>query len=179
MRKSKIDTRYITTAAIIAAMYAVLVVALPVLSKFEFRISEMLTILPVFTPAAIPGLTVGCVAANFVSAIGDFNLAGIWDTLFGSCATLIAAILTRSLRNILITKFKLPVLATLPPVIINAIIIPLEIGLFFPEGTFWQTYTYWAGMIFISQFVTCVIGGLVLYVALRPEKIRNRLFASR
>jgi len=177
MQKTQ-KTRYITTGAIIAALYAVLVVAVPALSRFEFRVSEILTILPVFTPAAIPGLTVGCIAANFTSALGDFNLAGVWDTLFGSCATLIAAILTRRLRGVLITGAKLPIPAALPPVIVNALIIPLEITLVTMSRFDMNTYLYWAGIIAFTQAVTCIVGGLILYKALAGNRVRFTLFGE-
>ena len=126
-RKDRI--KYIVTGAIIAATYA----GLTYLSNFfglaygpiQLRISEVLTILPLFTPAAIPGLTIGCFIAN----IGSFNVA---DLLFGTSATLCAAWLTYILRDK--TVKGLPIFAFLPPVIINALVIGFDIAIFLPSN---------------------------------------------
>ena len=106
-------TLFITEAAAIAAIYTVLVLIFQMTSfgPIQFRIAEALTVLPYFTPAAIPGVTIGC----FLSAI--FSGADILDIVFGSLATLIAAILSYQLRR---HKFLVPI----PPILANAIIIP-------------------------------------------------------
>ncbi len=105
-------TKYLLQGAIIAAVYAVLTIVLAPISygPMQVRISEALTVLPVFTPAAIPGLFVGCFVANMVGPYGAI------DMICGSIATLIAAMLTYKLRNN--TWF-----APLPPVVLNGVII--------------------------------------------------------
>ena len=112
-------TRYLTHAAVIAALYAALTIlaaAIPAVGTFMFgpfqvRISEALTILPFFTPAAIPGLTIGCLISNIVGVA--FGLGGgILDILFGTLATFAAALCTSRLRQ--------SWLAPLPPVLFNA-----------------------------------------------------------
>ncbi len=115
----KFSTRRLTFTAAIAAIYVVLTVAFAPLSFgwIQFRVSEALTILPFFTPLAIPGLTIGVLIANLYSS------AGVLDLIFGPLATLIAAILTSKIKN----KW----LAPLPPVIINAIIIGVMLGVVF------------------------------------------------
>ena len=108
-----ITTNQITTGAIIAALYAVLTILLAPISygPVQFRVSEALCILPIFTPAAVPGLFIGCIISNL------FNpAASLIDIIFGSLATLIAALLTRKLRGNVW-------LATLPPVILNGLIV--------------------------------------------------------
>jgi len=129
----------------------------------QVRFSEALTILPLFTPAAIPGLTIGCFIAN----IGSFNLL---DMIFGTLATLIAAVLTYFLRNL---KFKkLPLLALFPPVIINAVIIGLEIAFFFlPKGFTMYGFIISALQVGAGQLIACYGLGLPLYFALRSKKI--------
>lgn len=99
--------------ALLAAVYAVVTyVTAPIsFGPIQFRISEALCILPVFTPAAIPGLFVGCFLANFMSG------AAPMDVIFGSLATLIGAVGTYQLRH-------RGVLAALPPIAANALIIP-------------------------------------------------------
>ncbi len=111
MKKSKL----ITQSAIIASLYVVLTFAANSLGlasgAIQIRLSEALTILPFFTPAAIPGLFIGCLISNIL--VGGV----IWDIIFGSLATLIGAIGTYYLRK---HKWLTP----LPPIISNAIIIP-------------------------------------------------------
>ena len=82
-------TRFIVRSSVIAALYAALtlVLALVAYGPVQFRVSEALTILPLFFPEAIPGLFVGCFIANIPS--------GLWDMVIGSAATLIAAVATR------------------------------------------------------------------------------------
>lgn len=106
-------TTFITQAAMIAAIYVVVTM---VFAPFGFgevqvRISEALTILPLFTPAAIPGLFIGCIIANL------FGRAIVLDVVFGSIATLIGAVGTYLLRK---NKW----LAPIPPIVANALIVP-------------------------------------------------------
>jgi len=107
------STLNLAYAAVLAAVYAVITYMTAPISfgPIQFRISEALCILPVFMPAAVPGLFVGCFLANFLSG------AAIMDVVFGSIATLIGAIGTRALRN-------KGVLAAVPPIVSNALIIP-------------------------------------------------------
>lgn len=104
---------FLTEAAVIAAIYTVLVLIFQ-LSSFgpvQFRVAEALTVLPYFTPAAIPGVTIGC----FLSAV--LSGADILDMIFGSLATLIAAIISYKLRRY---KYLVPI----PPIIANALVVP-------------------------------------------------------
>ena len=123
--KTENKVRFLALSAVIAALYAVLTYAAAAVNlaygPFQFRFSEALTVLPAFTPAAIPGLAVGCLLSNLASPLG------IVDWVFGTLATLLAACCTYMLRNV---KWKeIPILAPLPPVIFNALIIPLLIPL--------------------------------------------------
>ncbi|MBE0600430.1 MAG: QueT transporter family protein, partial [Firmicutes bacterium] len=106
--------RDLTVAAVIAALYAALTVAFAPISygAVQFRIAEALTLLPILFPQAIPGLAVGCLVANLIGGYG------IWDVVFGTLATLLAAILTYGLR-------KTVCLAAIPPVAVNAVVIGL------------------------------------------------------
>ena len=106
-------TRIIALGAAIAAVYAALTyVTAPIsFSAIQFRVSEAFCILPVFTAAAVPGVTVGCFLANFLAG------AAPMDVVFGTLATFIGAIGTRALR-------KAGPLAAIPPIVSNALIIP-------------------------------------------------------
>lgn len=108
-------TKYLTLAAVIGALYAALTLLSAVfglaVGPFEFRISEALTILPVLTPAAVPGLFVGCLGANLLCG------AALPDVIFGSLATLLGALGSYCTR-------KHPVLPYLCPIVSNAVVIP-------------------------------------------------------
>lgn len=167
MSKQKSRLRYIITAALIAAIYA----ALTYFGSFfglsygpiQIRFSEALTILPIFTPAAIPGLTIGCFIAN----IGSFNPL---DMIFGTFATFLAALLTYFLKDI--TFGKLPILALLPPVIINALLIGFEIAVFFlADGYSFFGFLISAIQVGVGQLIACYGLGLPLYLALKSKKI--------
>ena len=167
MKNPKAKLQYITTAAIIAAIYA----ALTYFGAFfglsygpiQLRFSEVLTVLPIFTPAAIPGLAVGCFIAN----IGSFNLI---DMVFGTIATLIAAILTRLFKDI--TLKGLPLLSLFPPVIVNALIIGLEIAIFFlPEGLSFYGFLISAFQVGIGQLIVCYVLGIPFYLTVKKTKL--------
>lgn len=119
------STRFIAQAAMIAALYAALTLALTFSSYglIQFRVSEVLTVLPYFTPAAIPGLFIGCILGNLASPFG------IIDIICGSAASLFAAILSRKMPK----KWLVP----LPPILMNAVIVGLELHFY----AIWQNVT--------------------------------------
>lgn len=112
MVKKLFSTRSLCLSAIIAALYAVLTMFLPALSygAWQCRVSEAMTLLPVVLPQAIPGLFVGCLVANLLSPVG------VLDIIFGSLATLLAAVGTYALR-------ERPILAAVCPVVANGVIV--------------------------------------------------------
>ncbi len=107
---------FIAKTAIIAALYAVITIVLAPISygQLQFRVSEILTVLPYFTPAAIPGLFIGCLLSNI------FSPNGILDIIVGSLSTLAAAFLSHKMKK----KWLVP----LPPVVINGIFIGLMLS---------------------------------------------------
>lgn len=111
MFKRILTTRSLAVSAVIAALYAALTLLLAPISygNLQCRVSEAMTLLPLLTPAAIPGLFVGCVIANLYTG-------SVLDIVFGSLATLLAAAGTYSLR-------KKPVLAGACPVVFNGLIV--------------------------------------------------------
>ena len=129
MKKRQKQITALVHGAMIAAIYAAATYLSAVFGiaygNIQFRLSEALTILSVFTPAAVPGLTVGCILGNITSPMG------IWDILFGSAATLLAAVSARALRKTTIKGF--PFLSLLMPVIFNALIVGAEITFLFIE----------------------------------------------
>jgi uncharacterized membrane protein len=167
--------RKLAQSGLIAAMYTALTLVVPAASfgLVQFRIAETLTILPVFTYTAIPGLTIGCVIANIAGLAMGANLAGAWDIVFGSLATFAAAWMSYVLRNI---KVKgLPLLSTLPPIIINAVVVGLELTIML-YGFSWQNFLLAFLYVGIGQFAACTLCGLALYAALTRSGADRYLF---
>lgn len=169
MNKKK--TVFVVEAAVIAALYAGLTYAAGLLNLayggIQFRFSEALTILAALSPAAIPGLTIGCFLGNITSPYG------LVDIVCGTLATLIAAVLSYWTRKV---KFKdLPLLSAIFPVITNAIIIGLEIVLFMPEGFKMQAFLITAGQIAIGQLVICYGLGIPLYKVIKKTNLDKNL----
>lgn len=178
MRTTK-NVRFLTQAAMIAALYAVLTYAAAAVNlaygAVQFRFSEALTVLPVFTPAAIPGLAVGCFLANLGSPLG------LVDWIFGTGATLLAAVGTWMARKIQIKG--VPVLAPLPPVIANVVLVGFELSFLSSAGTFalgnftWAAFGASALSVGIGELVICYALGLPLLLALRKTGASQRLFS--
>ena len=153
---------FITQAAMIAALYVVLTVFINAFNlasgAIQVRISEALTILPFFTPAAIPGLFIGCLISNIVTGCLP------WDVVFGSMATLIGALGTYALR-----KYKF--LAPIPPIFANALIVPIILIKVYavPDAYWFLLLTVSAG-----EVISCGILGMILLFAL--NKYRDIIF---
>ncbi|MBQ1377808.1 MAG: QueT transporter family protein [Lachnospiraceae bacterium] len=158
MRKNK-RTLYLTQGAVTAALYVVftyLAAAIGLSSGvIQVRFSEALCILPIFTPAAIPGLFAGCLLANALTG------AVVWDVVFGSLATLAGALGTRLLR-------KQPFAALWPPVLSNMIVVPLVLIHAYHVGDAWWYLVLTVGA---GEVISCVIlGGLLYKVLKKTEK---------
>ena len=150
---------FMTQAAMIAAIYVALTYLFAPISfsEIQVRIAEALTILPVFTPAAVPGLFIGCLIGNTVSG------ALLPDIICGSLATLIGAFFTWKLRN------AHPFLAPVPPIVANTLVVPFVLK-----------YAYLVDLpiplmmltVCIGEVLSCGVLGLIFYYALRPHKER-------
>lgn len=155
------NTAFLSQAAMIAAIYVVLTYVFAPFSfgEIQVRIAEALTILPLFTPAAVPGLFIGCLIGNILGG------AILPDIVFGSIATLIGAFGTYLLRN------QLPVLAPLPPILANTVIVPFILhfgyGVALPIPFLMLT-------IGIGEILSCGVLGIILYIALK--KYKNIIF---
>ncbi len=159
MRKNRV--LFLTQAAMIAAIYVVLTVFFAPFSfgQIQVRIAEALTILPFFTSAAIPGVTIGCLVGN---AIGG---AIVPDIILGSLATLLGTICTYLLRQ------KSEYLAPLPAILANTVIIPLILryayGVPLPIPLLMLT-------VGLGEILSCGVLGMILLRALK--KYRYRIF---
>ena len=155
MSRSPSPARTLTLAAVIAALYTVLGYFGNVFSltfgAVQIRFAEALTVLPFFFPAAVPGLTIGCLITNLASPFGPL------DVVFGTLATALAAMLTR--------RMKKPWLAPLPPILTNLIFLPpiwawTEIGAV--NEAFWAAWSFNCATFLLGQTVACYGLGLLL-----------------
>lgn len=157
----KLNVLFMAQAAMIAAIYVVITLLFAPFSfgEVQIRLSEALTILPVFTPAAIPGLFIGCLISNILGG------CIVPDIVLGSFATLIGAIFTYSLRN------KSKYLAPVPPILANALIVPfvLRFGYMVPLPIPFMMVT-----VGIGEVISCGLLGMILYTAL--NKYRATIF---
>lgn len=158
----KTNTAFLSQAAMIAAVYVVLTYVFAPFSfgEIQVRVAEALTILPLFTPAAVPGLFIGCLTGNILGG------AILPDIIFGSTATLLGALLTYQLFR------DRPLLAPLPPIIANTLIVPFVLrfgyGIALPIPFMMLT-------VGIGEVLSCGVLGLALYFALR--KYKNIVFS--
>lgn len=157
-----LSTKYIAQIGVIASLYAAITIILAPISygPIQARLSEALTVFPYLTPAAIPGLFVGCVVANIYGGLG------IYDIIGGSLCTLLAGFLT-----FLLSRTKKPILAPLPPVLVNAFGVSLYLHFLF-QLPYWLTVVY----IGIGEIVVCfVLGYPLLRIILAKEKLLEML----
>jgi len=158
MRNFNPKTLFIAQAAIIAAIYVAVTMIFSYTSfgPIQLRFSEALTILPVFTPAAIPGLFIGAFLSNTIGGLGPL------DMIFGSLATLIAAILTYWIRRC--NEF----LAPIPPIVVNALIIPFV--LYYSLDEIPYAIPFMMVTVGVGQILACGLLGTLLYLALRKHR---------
>jgi uncharacterized membrane protein len=154
----KVSPRQISIAGLVAALYFVITIT-PGISAISYgplqvRIAEALTVLPFIFPGAVVGLFAGCLLANI------FGPVGIEDVIFGSLLTFWAAWGTWMLR-----RFNRPLLAPLPPILINGLGVPIYLHVFFDQP-------YWAvvGYITLGEFIACyLLGYPLLRILLRKR----------
>ncbi|MBO5196929.1 MAG: QueT transporter family protein [Lachnospiraceae bacterium] len=149
----KKKTFYLAQAAVIAAIYVVLILLFQPLSfgEVQVRIAEALTILPFFTPAAIPGVAIGCFLGNL---IGGGN---VMDLIFGTLATLIGAAGSYAVRR---NKYLVP----LPPILSNVIIIPWVLKYAY-ELPF--SIPFMMATVGLGEVISCGVLGLILLTFLK------------
>lgn len=153
MSNTRFPTRRLALAGLVAAVYAAatLILPIPQYMGVQFRAAEALTVLPFLFPEAIPGLAVGCFLANLLGS------PIMLDWIFGTLATLLAALWTRRMPNLY--------LAALPPVICNAVIVGAEIAWFTVQnggGAFWPAYGLTALTVGLGELAACYLLGVPL-----------------
>ena len=155
----KVTTKYITHSAIIAALYIILTEISNLFGLasgvIQVRISEALTILPMFTPAAVPGLVVGCLISTIICG----NLFP--DVIFGSLATLLGALGTYYLGK---NKY----LGAMFPILANTIIIPFVLKFVY---CFDKAIWYFMVTVGIGEIISCGLLGVLLYEIIKKKKV--------
>ncbi|NLN64088.1 MAG: QueT transporter family protein [Clostridiaceae bacterium] len=148
---------FIVQAAIVAALYAALTLIFLPLSFghniFQFRISEALTVLPALLPASIPGLFVGCIVSNILGGFGPI------DIIFGSLATLLAALVSRYIRNY-------PFLVPLPPVVFNGLIVGVYLKYLYMHDIPLAVSIGWVAL---GELLSCYLLGYPLLLVLNKR----------
>ena len=166
------NTRFITQSAIFAALYAALTYAQFLLfpestsMAIQVRVSEALCVFAFFTPAAIPGLTLGCLLFNLTFA-GTLPL----DWLVGTLATLVAVGGLWLTRKIAVKGY--PILGMLLPAVTNAILVGWELTYYIGEASFW----YNALFVAIGELIALLVVGTVVFYAVKTRGLDKKLFA--
>lgn len=154
----KNKTLQLTRAALIAALYVILTFLAQLFGLasgvIQFRLSEILTVMPLFYKEAIPGLWVGCVLANLLTG------CALWDIVFGSVATLLGALGTYYLGR------KKPILGPLFPILANMLIVPAVLQHVYGAP---DSYWYLMATVGIGEIVCCGLGGMLLYRAYKAH----------
>lgn len=160
MSPKRFSVRSLCMAAIIAALYAALTLGFQAISygAVQFRVSEAMTLLPVLFPEAVPGLAVGCLISNLFNPMG----ATIYDVVFGTLATLLAAVLTHRIKGSIWLR-------ALPPVLCNAVIIGLVLTYAYGIDLLWMNML----TVGIGQAVVCYGLGVPLVRILQKQRIRG------
>ena len=151
---------FICQAAVIAALYVVLTYVFSAFASgvIQVRVSEALPILPAFTPAAIPGLVIGCLLSNTLTG------CVLLDIIFGSVATLIGALGSYALRR---HTWLVPI----PPIVSNMIIVPFVLR--FAYGAT-DAFPFMIATVGAGEIISCYLLGMILYGALK--KVNHTLF---
>ena len=151
---------FICQAAVIAALYVVLTYVFSAFASgvIQVRVSEALTILPAFTPAAIPGLVIGCLLSNTLTG------CVLLDIIFGSVATLIGALGSYALRR---HTWLVPI----PPIVSNMIIVPFVLRYAYGAT---DAYPFMIATVGAGEIISCYLLGMILYGALK--KVNHTLF---
>ena len=183
---TKTQTLKMVQTALIGALYTVLTLAFAPFSfgSVQFRLSEALTLLPLFSPVGIWGVTFGCFFSNLLGFLLGTNPLGIVDAFVGTSATLTAAMLTRLIgkcsfsaiekRNRLVRAL----LAPLPVIVMNALLVGAELAVLFggePGESFGAIFAFQAASVAIGETVVCYTVGMLLCGVLYRNDLYKKL----
>ena len=172
-----VSVQRLVRCAVIAAVYVVLCLVLAPFSygAIQVRIAEALCLLPVFGAEYIIGVTLGCFLANLFGST-------IIDVVFGTIATLLACLVTYRLRNVRIKGLAIP--ASLPPVLFNAVIVGIEITIFFTDYTamsapLWLLCLTNGITVGIGELISCTILGVALVKLIESNTALKQIFTEK
>ena len=152
--------RFLSHAAMIAALYVALTLVSAAVGLasgvIQVRLSEALTVLAAFTPAAIPGLAVGCLLSNILTGCLP------WDVVFGTLATLIGAFGTYALRRV--SRWFAPI----PPILANALIVPAVLQRVYGAE---EAYPFLMLTVGLGEIISAGVFGMILYHAVKKTKL--------
>jgi len=165
----KVTLRQLCAAGIIAAAYCTVSLTFAPVSfgLLQFRIAEILSLMPVLGVSAVWGVTVGCAVTNAVGASMGANILGMADAFIGSAATLAAAVISRRWGRH--RKAGLPILAGIPPVLINAAVIGGELCWSATGSLRADTFLLFAAQIAFEQLIPCMLLGPLLIKTLEKR----------
>ena len=177
--KQKLTPRNMAICAMIAALYTTLCIATAPISfgMVQVRTAEAFTLLPVFSPLGIWGVTLGCALSNLIGFMTGANILGFTDVFLGTAATLIAAVLSYRLRGIRLAG--LPVLSAVPPVLVNAVVIGGELCILLTGGLSPKPFLINAAYVGLGQMISCFVLGLPLVYILQKTGLSRLLNANR
>ena len=172
-----VSVQRLVRCAVIAAVYVVLCLVLAPFSygAIQVRIAEALCLLPVFGAEYIIGVTLGCFLANLFGST-------IIDVVFGTIATLLACLVTYRLRNVRIKGLAIP--ASLPPVLFNAVIVGIEITIFFTDYTamsapVWLLCLTNGITVGIGELISCTVLGVALVKLIESNTALKQIFTEK
>lgn len=171
----KSKTVYLTKASATGALYAVLTLIGAVFGLsyggIQFRFSEALCVLPLFTASAVPGIAIGCFVANIFSSVTPL------DMIIGTVASLVAGVLTRKCRNITVKGF--PLLSLMFPVCINAVFVGFELALVSGEKSFFTVFAVEALSVGVGEAAVIFTLGSVLVLLINKNDRLRKLISDR
>lgn len=171
----KISVRKLARCAVIAAIYVTLCMVLAPFSygAVQVRVAEALCLLPVFGVEYIFGVTLGCFLANLLGST-------FIDVVFGTLATLLACLVTYRLRDVRIKGLALP--ASLPPVLFNAVIVGIEISVFFTDPSasapLWLLCVGNGISVGVGELISCTVLGVLLVRLIESNASLHRVLAE-
>ena len=175
--EGRTSVRRMVRCAVIAAVYVVLCLVLAPFSygAVQVRVAEALCLLPVFGAEYIVGVTLGCFLANLFGST-------IIDVVFGTLATLLACLVTYRLRHLRIKGLAIP--ASLPPVFFNAVIVGIEITVFFTDYTvmsapLWLLCVSNGISVGIGELVSCTVLGVALVKLIESNAALKQIFTEK
>lgn len=164
------DVRNFVFIALIAGIYTAISLLLAPFSfgNIQIRIAEALTVFPLIYKSSIWGVSLGCFLTNLIGALMGANPTGLLDSVIGTSATLLAALLTYKLRNI---RFKdLPLLSLLMPIIFNFFFIGLELASLFMPDKLLLGFLIMGSEVALGETIAVIIGYL-LVITFKKKKL--------